>query len=316
MLLPSSMSTLVLLVLAVLLTEQRVVSILRGTTAGDGGGSSLGDDEENEFWARFLEEGSLLPTAAPVASSTPAPVLAPSTPGPVEPTTATLELESISPGGAFVNQEIDFKYTVTNVGAVEAMAVTFVAELPSEGSFVSSNPQWSIGGMNTLMISLDSLDAGESISVTVLWLAPGDEAVLETSVSVVSSNAETVTVTETVQVGAVTVVSGGVTSAGVALRNRDSGVIDISGIPDGAVVTRAVLVWAVLFSGPEPSNQITLNANNVRADLTTTISSDVCWFEDSTVGFAADVNQSSDQQWLIRADECHQWSHPRGFQPY
>lgn len=88
-----------------------------------------------------------------------------------------------------------------------------------------------------------------------------------------------------------TAVTGGVTSAGVALRNRPTGSIEIQDLPEGAVVTRAVLVWALLFSGSPPSNMITFEDTPVTADLTITVSDDVCWGEDSTIGYASDVTK-------------------------
>lgn len=86
-----------------------------------------------------------------------------------------------------------------------------------------------------------------------------------------------------------TAVTGGVTSAGVGLRNRPTGSIDIQNVPAGAVITRAVLVWALLLSGDAPSDMITFEGTQVTADLTITVSNDVCWGEQSTIGYASDV---------------------------
>jgi hypothetical protein len=50
-----------------------------------------------------------------------------------------------------------------------------------------------------------------------------------------------------------------------------------------------VLVWAVLYNGTIPSNQITFQGHVITADVTQTISGDLCWGDTATIGFAADV---------------------------
>lgn len=74
---------------------------------------------------------------------------------------------------------------------------------------------------------------------------------------------------------------------GCATRNR--GVISISGIPPGATVTQAVLVWGILYNGELPSNAITLDGHQLTANLTSNVSGTLCWSDTATVGYAADV---------------------------
>jgi hypothetical protein len=78
-------------------------------------------------------------------------------------------------------------------------------------------------------------------------------------------------------------------AAGTGLRNRDHGTITVTGIPAGATVSRAVLVWGILYSGSPPPNTITVAGHPVTADVTSTISGDLCWGDDATIGYAADV---------------------------
>jgi len=47
--------------------------------------------------------------------------------------------------------------------------------------------------------------------------------------------------------------SEGYTSAGIGMRNLGYGTIDITGVPDGATVESAVLLWDVLGESPDPS---------------------------------------------------------------
>jgi hypothetical protein len=81
----------------------------------------------------------------------------------------------------------------------------------------------------------------------------------------------------------------GAASAGTGLRNREHGSITISGIPEGATVTQAVLVWAILYNGEVPSNAITFDGHPVTANLTSHVSGNLCWGDTATVGYAADV---------------------------
>jgi hypothetical protein len=81
---------------------------------------------------------------------------------------------------------------------------------------------------------------------------------------------------------------GSVESAGTSLRNRDSGIIFLNDIPAGASVTRAVLVWAILFDGNAPSDRITFEGVPITA-FYSQISQDLGGGESATIGYAADV---------------------------
>ncbi|HUG85565.1 MAG TPA: cell wall-binding repeat-containing protein, partial [Euzebya sp.] len=91
-------------------------------------------------------------------------------------------------------------------------------------------------------------------------------------------------------------------AAGTGLRHRGTGAISLAGIPDGAVIRRAILVWAALYlpSQGVPGNTIRVNGTTVAADLTTAVSQSLCWngslgegevveWHDRTIGFAADL---------------------------
>jgi uncharacterized repeat protein (TIGR01451 family) len=202
--------------------------------------------------------------------------------------TAVLSIDKTGPGAAFTNQEIEFTIRVQNVGTATAVNVALDDLLPSEGSFVSSDPVGTLNG-NVLTVSLNNLAVGNEVDVKVRWRTPQAEGTLVNRASVKADNAAAATDEASVQVGVATVVTGGVTSAGTGLRNRAGGTIGITGIPSGATVTRAVLVWAILYSGAAPSNQITFQGTTVTADLTTTISGTLCWGDQQTIGYAADV---------------------------
>lgn len=113
----------------------------------------------------------------------------------------------------------------------------------------------------------------------------------------------------------------GVVAAGTGLRNRDQGTIAIAGIPAGATVARAVLVWGILYSGPTPPNTITFAGNPIVADVTATVSGTLCWGDTATVGYAADVTRyvtgngsyvvSDPPRGTTRVDD-----NPRGTLPY
>ena len=61
------------------------------------------------------------------------------------------------------------------------------------------------------------------------------------------------------------------------------------GVPAGATITRAVLHWGVLYDSETPRDTVTLNGTSVRADVTATVSGDLCWGDSATVGYTADV---------------------------
>jgi Domain of unknown function DUF11 len=209
---------------------------------------------------------------------------------------------------------------VKNIGTVTAANVVLEDELPSEGNYISSDPIGTLNG-NVLTVSLNDLAVGNEVDVKVRWRTPQAEGTLVNKASVKADNAAAATDEATVQVGVATVVTGGVTSAGTGLRNRAAGTISITGIPSGATVTRAVLVWAILYSGAAPSNRITFQGTAVTADLTTTISGSLCWGDQQTIGYAADVTSlvSGNSNYaitnavngVIRVD-----SNPAGLLPY
>lgn len=206
----------------------------------------------------------------------------------------TLSVTKTGPPGAFPNQQFDFTVTVTNTGAFPAFGVQVVDTLPADGTFVSSTPAGtpaapSPGG--TYTVDLPDIPAGGSATVTIRWRAPAGAATLVNSATAGATNAPTVgPATATVVVGTGgSCVACGVVAAGTGLRNRDQGTISIAGIPAGATVGRAVLVWGVLYSGPPPPNTITFAGNTVTADLAATVSGHLCWGDSNTIGYAADV---------------------------
>jgi hypothetical protein len=48
-------------------------------------------------------------------------------------------------------------------------------------------------------------------------------------------------------------------------------------------------VWSILYAGDVPPNSITFNGTPVAADLTQTVSGNLCWGDSNTIGYAADV---------------------------
>ncbi|MEZ5322520.1 MAG: hypothetical protein R2698_10685 [Microthrixaceae bacterium] len=81
----------------------------------------------------------------------------------------------------------------------------------------------------------------------------------------------------------------GVTGAGTGLRNRESGTITLTGVPEGATVGRAVLVWGILHDGSTPPNTVTFQGTPVSADVSAKPSGTLCWNDQGTMGYAADV---------------------------
>jgi uncharacterized repeat protein (TIGR01451 family) len=215
-------------------------------------------------------------TPTPTPSSSPSPVL------------TELQVTKIGPDAVFTDQQFDFTITVKNIGTDSATNVTVVDDLPTDGAFVSSDPAGTLVG-SQLTVTLGTIAPGDSVVITVSWRAPGGAATLVNQAQASADNAPPASDGHTVEVGIQTVVTGGVTAAGTGLRNRDNGDITIAGVPSGAVVTRAVLTWAVLYTSPVPNNQITFAGQLVTADLTQIVSSNVCWGEANTIGFAADV---------------------------
>ena len=205
-----------------------------------------------------------------------------------------LTISKTGPPGAFRNQAFDYTINVTNTGAATAHDVTVIDTLPASGSFVSSTPAGTPAApapSSTYTIALGDIAAGATVPVTVRWKAPAIEATVVNSAVAQSSNAaQAGPATATVPVGTATGCNPcGAVAAGTGLRNRDHGTITITGIPAGATVSRAVLVWGILYSGAQPSNAITVAGHPVTADVTSTVSGTLCWGDSSTVGYAADV---------------------------
>jgi uncharacterized repeat protein (TIGR01451 family) len=205
-----------------------------------------------------------------------------------------LAITQSAPFGAFLNQAFDYTIRVTNTGASAANGVEVVSTLPGAGTFVSSSPAGSpaapaAGTAHT--VALGTLAAGETKTVTVRWRAPGSETTVTNSAVVRASNAaQAGPATAAVPVGTTANCNPcGAESAGTGLRNRDHGAITISGIPVGATVGRAVLVWGILYDTDVPADTITFDGHPVAADVTQSTSGNLCWGDTDTVGYAADV---------------------------
>jgi hypothetical protein len=139
---------------------------------------------------------------------------------------------------------------------------------------------------------LPNIAPGDSAEATVSWAAPDEVSTLVNSATASAANAPAVGPDEvSVAIGVETTCNPcGVTAAGTGLRNRAQGSITIDGVPAGATVGRAVLVWGILYdSDVVPANTITLGGETVTADLTATVSGSLCWSDSATVGYAADV---------------------------
>jgi uncharacterized repeat protein (TIGR01451 family) len=205
-----------------------------------------------------------------------------------------LQITQTSPPGAFPGQEFEYTVNVTNTGGTTASGVNVVDTAPSEGSYVSSTPGASPSTPapgSTFRIPLGNVAPGQVATAKVRWHAPTSPTSLTNSAVAFAANAG--------QAGpAVGVVSVGTTgncnpcgavSAGTGLRNRNRGTITISGIPAGATVTQAVLVWGILYNGELPSNAIAFAGHQLTANLTSNVSGTLCWSDTATVGYAADV---------------------------
>lgn len=206
-----------------------------------------------------------------------------------------LEVEYTGPPGVFPGQEFEYRVLVTNTGDATATGVSVDLALPDVGSFVSSTPPGTPDSPppgSTYTIELADIPAGEFESAILRWEAPTPGGVdAASSATAKADDVDPVGPVEAVvSVGLVSNCNPcGATAAGVGLRNRSEGTIDLSGVPEGATVTRAVLIWGILYSGPAPSDVITLDGNQVSADVAATISGTLCWGDDATVGYAADV---------------------------
>ncbi|MEM8609937.1 MAG: hypothetical protein AAGF92_22785 [Myxococcota bacterium] len=203
-------------------------------------------------------------------------------------TSSSLDVVYSGPPSAFADSEVELVVEISNNTGEPATDVVLVLDLPDDGSFVSVSPPNAPAG-DSLTVNIGSVSAGGTVVVTLTWLAPGFETTLSSEATVSAAGAADVSDGVSVAVGTSTIVTGGATVAGTGLRNRASGTISITDVPSNAVVTRAVLVWALLFQEPVPSNQITFEGELVTADLTQTVSDRLCWNDFNTIGYAADV---------------------------
>jgi uncharacterized repeat protein (TIGR01451 family) len=215
-------------------------------------------------------------------------------PGPAGP--AHLGITQSGPLGAFPNQLFTYTIRVTNSGSGPAHGVQVVNTVPADGAFVSSTPSGSPskpadGG--TYTVSLGDVPAGQTKTVSLRWRAPNHEATLTNRAIVRAANAaQSGPASASVTVGTTGRCNPcGAASAGTGLRNRDHGAITIAGIPAGATVGRAVLVWGILYDGAVPSDGITFEGHPVSADVSSQVSGNLCWSDTATVGYAADVTQ-------------------------
>lgn len=213
---------------------------------------------------------------------------------PPPPQPPRLAITQSAPFGAFPNQSFAYSINVTNNGSGTAHGVSVVDTTPAEGSFVSSTPGGSPptpGPGVTDTIPIGDLSPGQSTTVTVQWRAPGNPGTLVNSAVAEASNAaQAGPATASVAVGTTGNCNPcGAASAGTGLRNREHGTINIAGIPPGATVGRAVLIWGILYNGEVPRNTIGFDGHQVSADVTSSVSGNLCWGDTATVGYAADV---------------------------
>ena len=82
---------------------------------------------------------------------------------------------------------------------------------------------------------------------------------------------------------------GDYVAAGVGLRDKATGTINISGVPVGATVVRAFLYWGMLANGEEPSlGQMNFNFNPIDGSLIGS-GPDTCWGRSNSFTYRADV---------------------------
>jgi uncharacterized repeat protein (TIGR01451 family) len=223
------------------------------------------------------------------------PTPTPTTPTTPQPTTRpALEIEHTGPLGAFLNQTFGYAIRVKNTGDGTAKDVVVENTLPDAGSFVSSDPAGSPASPGTgdrYTIEVGDLAAGEERTVTLSWKAPDDESLLTNRAIAKGSNVDpSDPASASVPVGTTANCNPcGADAAGTGLRNRDHGAITIAGVPAGATVGRAVLVWGILYNGETPPNTITFGGHRVTADVQSNVSGDLCWGDSNTIGYAADV---------------------------
>jgi uncharacterized repeat protein (TIGR01451 family) len=207
---------------------------------------------------------------------------------------ASLSITQAGSPGAFPNQAVSYTTTVTNTSSTTAHGVEVADTLPAEGSFISSSPGASpatpvAGGSDTSQ--LGDIGPGETRVATLRWTAPSTPTSLTNSVLAKAANAPLAgPAIFSIPVGTTGNCNPcGAASGGTGLRNRDHGTITISGIPPGATVARAVLIWGILYGGEVPSDRLTFDGHPVSANVTSHSSGTLCWGDAATVGYAADV---------------------------
>jgi hypothetical protein len=85
------------------------------------------------------------------------------------------------------------------------------------------------------------------------------------------------------------VVHGGYTSAGIGMRNLGYGTISITGVPVGATVVSATLLWDVLGDTADPTfAQGTFNGSQITGTAWAT-GGDPCWGNSANFSYEADV---------------------------
>ncbi len=218
------------------------------------------------------------------------------TPAPQPSGKPALKVEHTGPLGAFLNQRFGYAIRVTNTGTTAATGVEVVDTLPSAGTFIDSDPAGTPAAPDPgdrITIGVGDIAAGDEKTVTVSWRAPGEETVLTNRAFARAANVDaTDSESASVPVGTTANCNPcGADAAGTGLRNRDHGAITIDGVPAGATVGRAVLVWGILYNGERPRDTITFQGQQVKADIESTTSGNLCWGDSDTVGYAADVTQ-------------------------
>ncbi len=206
-----------------------------------------------------------------------------------------LDVTMTGPPGAFPGQVFSYVLEVENTSSRTVRGAVAEVELPDVGSFVSSSPASTPAAPtpgSAIDIRLGDIAAGDTATATVRWKAPATGDVVARASAVVRTDGlpPTAQVDVRVPIGLEGVCDPcGTTAAGTGLRNRAEGAITVTDVPAGATVTRAVLHWGVLYTGARPRDTITLDGTDVRADVTATVSGNLCWGDSATVGYTADV---------------------------
>lgn len=210
----------------------------------------------------------------------------------------TLQSTAKAPLAAFPGQQVPWTVKVTNNGPSTAKNATATITLPQSGSFASSVPVGAPvapAGGSVYTVPLGNLPAGQTATAVVRWKAPDGTPNGTPDLSAVAhagaDNApQTADQTVTVPVGTSARCNPcGADFDGTGLRNRQHGAVTIDGLPPGATVGRAVLIWGILYDGTRPDNSINFDGHKVTADVTSDVSGTLCWTDDHTVGYAADV---------------------------